>query len=114
MSELVARLAKLRNGSGDCDKIWCVFRDQVAVHITQVIGEVHLHARMRAPIFRRSGTAGRIVARCWSDKVVLLCFASTSANQSFSTRPAGVGADSAPSRIFSIAHERWQISVGDL
>ena len=37
-----------------------------------------------------------------SDKV-LSCFCSTSVDQSFSTRPAGVGADSVPSRIFSIA-----------
>ena len=69
MSELVARPAKLRNGLDDCDKIWCVFRGQVVVHVTQVTGEVHLHARIRTPLFRRSGTAGWIALKCgvWLD-----------------------------------------------
>ena len=39
------------------------------MHITQVIGEVHLHARMCTPIFRRSGTVGQIALKCgaWLD-----------------------------------------------
>ena len=30
-----------RNGSDDFNQIWCVLRDQVVMHITQVMGEVH-------------------------------------------------------------------------
>ena len=44
MSELAAKL-KLRNGSANCDQIWCVFRNQVAMHITTVIDEVHMHVQ---------------------------------------------------------------------
>ena len=44
-----------------------VFRDQAAMHITQVMGGVHLHvrtcARADVPPFRISETAGRIALK---------------------------------------------------
>ena len=41
-----------------------VFRDQVAMHIPQLMGGVDLHVRTRLPLFSISGTAGRL-AEIW-------------------------------------------------
>ena len=51
----------------DCDQIWSVFRDQVVMHIIQVVDGVHLHVRTcgRAdvPLFCIWETAGRIAQK---------------------------------------------------
>ena len=41
----IGRLAILGNVPADSDQIWCVLRDQAVMHITHVIGGVHLHVR---------------------------------------------------------------------
>ena len=60
-------LIKLRNGFADCDQIWCIIKDQAAMHNTQVMAGVHLHVRTctRAdvPLFRISEMAGRIALK---------------------------------------------------
>ena len=47
-------LAKLQLGKGcaDCDRIWCVVTDHVAMHIPQVMGRVHHHVRTGARMYR--------------------------------------------------------------
>ena len=59
----------LRNGWVDGDKIWCVFRDQAAMHITQVMGGVHLHVRTLAradvPLFPNLGNGWTDCAEIW-------------------------------------------------
>ena len=58
----------LRNYPTNCGQIWCVFRDQVAVHVTQVMDRVHLqlHVHTRAyvcPLFLIWETAGRVALK---------------------------------------------------
>ena len=51
----------------DRDQIWSVFGDQVALHIAQVMGVVHLHVRtcvcVDVPPLCISETAGRIALK---------------------------------------------------
>ena len=53
----------LGNSWADCAEIWCVVRDQLARQFTQTQGRVHLHVRTCVPLFRISGTAGRIALK---------------------------------------------------
>ena len=43
--------------------IWCVVRDPLAMRLTLLRGGVHLHVRTCTPLFRFSGTAGRIALK---------------------------------------------------
>ena len=66
--ELCPSTSVRRNGWADGDKIWCMFRDQSAMHIRQVMGGVHLHVGTSAHVqmcllFRTSETAGRIALK---------------------------------------------------
>ena len=45
----IVRQVIAQNGSVDCEQIWCVFRDQVATHITQILG-AHVRTCARAPL----------------------------------------------------------------
>ena len=53
----------------DNDQIWCVFRDQAAMHITQVRGGMHLHvracARADVPPFPYLGNGWTNCAEIW-------------------------------------------------
>ena len=55
----------LRNGWTDCHEIWNVVRDQLARQFSQTTDGVHLRVRLRTyvPLFRISGTAGRIALK---------------------------------------------------
>ena len=65
---MAARL-KLRNGPADPEQIWCVcvYGDQAAMHITQIMGGVHLHlltcARADVSLLGISETAGWIALK---------------------------------------------------
>ena len=60
-------LAILGNVLADSDQIWCVFKGQAVIHITHVMGGVHLLvrtcARADVPLFCISETAGRIALK---------------------------------------------------
>ena len=51
------------NGWTDCAEIWFVARDPLALRFTKVNGGVQVHVRTYAPLFRISGTAGRIALK---------------------------------------------------
>ena len=65
----VPNVLYLLNGWTDCAEIWCMVRDELAMRFTPLMGRVHLHVRTCAPLFRISGTAGRIVLKfgVWLD-----------------------------------------------
>ena len=46
------------NGSADSDQIWFVLRDQLAMHIPQVMGGVGTSARAQVQIYTRSPHLG--------------------------------------------------------
>ena len=58
-----------RNGLTDYDQIWCVLRDQLQIHVTQVMNGLHLHVqhvrmfKCAPPPFRISETIGRIALK---------------------------------------------------
>ena len=53
----------------DSDQIWCAFKDQTAMHITQVTGGMHLHvracARKDVPPFPYLGDGWTDCAEIW-------------------------------------------------
>ena len=53
----------LWNGWSDSAEIWYVVRDQSAGQFIQARDGVHLHVRTCAPLFRISGTDGRIALK---------------------------------------------------
>ena len=59
----VPSLSYLGNGWRNCAKIWCVIKDQLPKCFTQVKGGVHLHVCTCVPLFRISGTTGRIALK---------------------------------------------------
>ena len=42
---LTPRVAWDKNGPADCDLVYCAARDQVAMHIPWIMGDVRLHVR---------------------------------------------------------------------
>ena len=53
----------LGNDWAVCAEIWFVVRDLLAWRFTKVNGGVRVHVHTCAPLFRISGTAGRIALR---------------------------------------------------
>ena len=57
----------LGNGWTDCAEIWFVVRDSLAWRCTTANGGVQVHVCTNAPLFRISGTAGRIALKLVHD-----------------------------------------------
>ena len=53
----------LVNGWTDCAEIWYLVRDPLAMRFTEVDYGVQMHMRTCAPLFRISGTTGRIALK---------------------------------------------------
>ena len=62
---------QLRNGLADCNQVWSTFRDQIAMHITQVMDEVSTSARthMRTCRFATSP----YLRNGYTDYIQILC-----------------------------------------
>ena len=60
-AQMLPSIPYLGKGWTDCAEIWCVVRGQLAMRFTlSGMGFICTCARARAPLFRISGTAGRI------------------------------------------------------